>query len=145
MDKNFFKKRIKALRKINNLTQSQLADVLGLSLSAYAELEEDVDAEPTEEIVTKLSKIYLVSISDLIGTEKFEHNETTCECSDTEIAKKFNIFLAIEIILHNAYKFFFGITHTVFLHFFDSVFYGVYGTKQRLGYFFVRCVFGKHF
>ena len=99
MDKNFFKKRIKALRKLNNLTQAQIADVLGLSLSAYADLEEDETTEPTAEIITKLSKIYLVAVSDLIGTEEIEESNSESCCSNGDISDEFNIFYTSNQVL----------------------------------------------
>ena len=64
-----FGHRLKELRKQNNLTQQQLADLLGVTKSvvSFYELRE---RSPSPDILIKLSYIFHVSTDHLLGLQK---------------------------------------------------------------------------
>lgn len=83
MDHSYFNNRIKALRTERNLTQAQIADVLGISASAYSYLERE-GKRPSMDIVEKLSKIFAIPVYELTGSSpsispfiKVNHEEET--------------------------------------------------------------------
>ncbi|MBE6917703.1 MAG: helix-turn-helix transcriptional regulator [Ruminococcaceae bacterium] len=59
--------KIRGLREDNDLTQQQLADVLGTSQTMYARYERGANEVPLRHIVT-LCKFYNVSADYLLGT-----------------------------------------------------------------------------
>ncbi len=65
MDKNFCE-NLKIARKDNNLTQKQVADKLGVVESCYANWEQG-RTEPSIAMLRKLSKIFNISIDELIN------------------------------------------------------------------------------
>ncbi|WP_455542930.1 helix-turn-helix domain-containing protein [Intestinibacter sp.] len=68
-----FSERIKQLRKMNNLTQSELANKLNCSISKVGMWETD-KREPTKDDLILLANIFEVSIDYMLGrnTEKEE-------------------------------------------------------------------------
>ena len=65
MDKNFCE-NLKLARKDSNLTQKQVADKLGVVESCYANWEQG-RTEPSIAMLRKLSKIFNISIDELIN------------------------------------------------------------------------------
>ena len=63
-----FIERIRGLREDNDLTQSQVAEVLGTSQTMYARYERGANEMPIRHLVT-LCKFYNVSADYLLGTE----------------------------------------------------------------------------
>ena len=59
--------KIRGLREDNDLTQQQLADVLGTSQTMYARYERGANEVPLRHIVT-LCKFYNISADYLLGT-----------------------------------------------------------------------------
>lgn len=64
-----FQQRIREQRKAYNLTQRQIADILGMTHSAYLRYENGT-AEPTLETLVKLAEIYDVSVDFLVGRKE---------------------------------------------------------------------------
>lgn len=60
--------RLADLRKKANLTQKELADILGVKAATIGHWEQDRN-EPSYEILQKLTSIYDISISKLFGEE----------------------------------------------------------------------------
>ncbi len=67
MDK-IFCNNLKAIRKANNLTQKQVAEILCVVESCYANWEQG-RTEPNIDSLRKLSVIFNVSLDDLIKEE----------------------------------------------------------------------------
>jgi len=65
MDKKFCQ-NLKDTRKLCNLTQRQVADILGVVESCYANWEQG-RTEPNIEMLRKLALLFNVSIDDLIN------------------------------------------------------------------------------
>lgn len=65
MDKTFCR-NLKEIRKSCSLTQKQVADILGVVESCYANWEQG-RTEPSIEMLRKLGAIFDVSIEDLIN------------------------------------------------------------------------------
>ena len=65
MDKQFCQ-NLKDVRKLCNLTQRQVADILGVVESCYANWEQG-RTEPNIDMLRKLGEIFNVSIDDLIN------------------------------------------------------------------------------
>lgn len=63
---DIFKKNLIELRKMNKLTQRQVAEVLNISQPSYIRYEKG-KAEPTLENLVKLADLYDVSIDFLCG------------------------------------------------------------------------------
>ena len=66
MDNKYFNNKLKELRKSGNLTQQQVAAVLGIKLNTYAHMEKD-GKRPSFDMLQKLSKLFSVSVSELTG------------------------------------------------------------------------------
>jgi len=62
-----FIEKLKGLREDNDLTQSQLADVLGTSQTMYARYERGANEMPVHHLIT-LCKFYNVSADYLLDT-----------------------------------------------------------------------------
>lgn len=69
--RNIMYRRIRDLRTDNDMTQTELAKILGMSQTGYSKYETGENDIPTE-ILIKLSKIYNVSIDYLL-------NQTDCK------------------------------------------------------------------
>ena len=65
----FFQKNLIEQRKINNLTQRQVAAYLGISQPSYI-LYENGQAEPTLENLVKLADLFDVSVDYLLGRKE---------------------------------------------------------------------------
>lgn len=63
---NIFSQRIKELRIANNLTQKQVASVIGMSLMAYAHYELG-DRQPSIDTINKLCDLFDVTSDYLLG------------------------------------------------------------------------------
>ena len=61
--------RLKELRKLNNLTQENIANQLNVAPSTYRGYESET-YEPTIETLIKLANIYKVSVDYIIGNDK---------------------------------------------------------------------------
>ena len=59
-------KRIRDLREDNDLSQSQIAKILGMSQTGYSKYETGTNDIPTE-ILIKLARFYNTSIDYLLG------------------------------------------------------------------------------
>ncbi len=66
MDNKYFNNKLKELRKNGNLTQQQVATVLGIKLNTYAHMEKD-GKRPSFDMLEKLSKLFSVSVNELTG------------------------------------------------------------------------------
>lgn len=62
-----FSERLKKLRKQAHLTQTEVAEKLGISQQAYASWERGIK-KPTQDNLVKIAQILNVSIDYLIGT-----------------------------------------------------------------------------
>ena len=65
-----FRENLIKLRKAKNLSQDDLAEELGLSRQAVSKWENE-NSKPDVENLIKLSKIFKVSVDDLIGNCRF--------------------------------------------------------------------------
>ncbi|MBQ8372168.1 MAG: helix-turn-helix transcriptional regulator [Clostridia bacterium] len=63
----FYVKRIRDLREDNDLTQQQVADVLGTSQTMYARYERGANELPLHHLIT-LCRFYGVSADYILGT-----------------------------------------------------------------------------
>ncbi len=61
-------KKLKELRKAQNLSQKQVADKIGVTLSAYSNYEQGI-REPSYDILKKLCKLFDVTSDYLLGLE----------------------------------------------------------------------------
>ena len=61
-------KRLRSLREDKDLTQKQLADILGMSQTGYSKYETGENDIPTA-ILIKLKEIYGVSIDYILGVD----------------------------------------------------------------------------
>ena len=74
MNTEYFRKKIKLLRKKNNLTKLQIANALGIKLMTYTAIEQD-GTNITDDIINKLAKIYLLTTENLIDPTPEEEYE----------------------------------------------------------------------
>ena len=65
-----FCERLIEQRKLNNYTQRQIADMLGIKQPSYIRYEKG-DSEPSFENLVKLADIFDVSIDFLLGREQY--------------------------------------------------------------------------
>ena len=65
-----FRKNLIELRKINHLTQRQMAERLGIAQPSYIRYENG-KAEPTLENLVKIADIFDVSIDSLLGRKEY--------------------------------------------------------------------------
>lgn len=63
--------KIKFLRQVHALTQTELADRLGMDQSALCKLERE-RARPSIELLTHISRHYGIPLQDLIDPDPFE-------------------------------------------------------------------------
>ena len=69
MKTNFFADRLKRLREEKNLSQKQVAKVLGISLTTYSYIENEAKHSPESDILEKLARLFFVPISALTGID----------------------------------------------------------------------------
>ncbi len=69
-----FVEKLRGLREDNDLTQQQVADVLGTSQTMYARYERGANAMPIHHLIT-LCKFYNVSADYLLGTAPNPHRK----------------------------------------------------------------------
>ncbi len=62
------KEKLKELRKENNYTQKQIADLLNISITGYASWEQGL-AEPNITALKKLCKIYKITADELLDIQ----------------------------------------------------------------------------
>ena len=73
MNENKFSQIIKELRKKNNLTQQQLADIVGITATG-----ESGNATPNTETLNKLSNYFGVTVNYLLGIkDKIEEEDNS--------------------------------------------------------------------
>ena len=63
-------KRLKELREERNLTQKQLADILGINSVTYLHYEKD-QREPPLSLLVDIAKFYDVSVDYLLGIKDY--------------------------------------------------------------------------
>lgn len=68
---NTIKTKLKELRKETKLTQKEVANILGISTTAYAGYEQGY-REPSIDILIKICKFYNISSDYLIGIEDYD-------------------------------------------------------------------------
>ncbi len=64
------KERLKRLRKENGVSQKEVADYLGVSVSAYSNYEQGI-REPSLDMLLKLSDFFDTTCDYLLGKEKY--------------------------------------------------------------------------
>ena len=60
--------KLKQLRKERELSQKEVANILGITISAYSNYEQGI-REPSYDILIKIAKLYDVSTDYLLGLE----------------------------------------------------------------------------
>lgn len=68
---DLFGRKLRAYRKLKNLTQIQLANQLGVSVAIVGSLERGTRT-PTAQLVKQISGVLLVSSAELFGEEDSE-------------------------------------------------------------------------
>ena len=69
MEKLYYMKRIRDLREDHDLTQQNIADILGTTQTMYARYERGANELPLRHLIT-LCKFYHVSADDILGLNK---------------------------------------------------------------------------
>lgn len=69
MDKLYYMKRIRDLREDHDLTQKNVADILGTSQTMYACYERGANELPIRHLIA-LCKLYHVSADDILGLNR---------------------------------------------------------------------------
>ena len=69
-----FTEKLRGLREDNDLTQQQIADILGTSQTMYARYERGANAMPIHHLIT-LCKFYNVSADFLLNTTPSPHRK----------------------------------------------------------------------
>lgn len=64
------KERLKRLRKENGVSQKEVADYIGVSVSAYSNYEQGI-REPSLDVLLKLSNFFDTTCDYLLGKEKY--------------------------------------------------------------------------
>lgn len=64
------KERLKRLRKENGVSQKEVADYIGVSVSAYSNYEQGI-REPSLDVLLKLSDFFDTTYDYLLGKEKY--------------------------------------------------------------------------
>lgn len=64
------KERLKRLRKENGVSQKEVADYIGVSVSAYSNYEQGI-REPSLDMLLKLSDFFDTTCDYLLGKEKY--------------------------------------------------------------------------
>lgn len=84
-----FGEKIKEKRKLNNLTQVELAEKLEIGKSTLAMYETD-KREPNVLMIKKISKILNVSADELIGN-KFANKNTSRNSNELKLLEDYNL------------------------------------------------------
>ena len=71
-------KRIRELRRARNITQENLAELLGVSFQSVSRWESDV-CYPDMELLPVLGKIFDVTVDYLIGVDQYQEHEKVSE------------------------------------------------------------------
>jgi len=66
----YYMKKLRDLREDNDLTQQQIADILGTSQTMYARYERGANELPIRHFIT-LCKFYQVSADKILGLDKY--------------------------------------------------------------------------
>lgn len=77
-DKEIFIKRLKALRKENDLTQPDLAKILGMSRGAIGHWEVG-GREPGLNVINTLAQLFKVSVDYMLGNSDFRNEEDSID------------------------------------------------------------------
>ena len=64
------KERLKRLRKENGVSRKEVADYIGVSVSAYSNYEQGI-REPSLDVLLKLSDFFDTTCDYLLGKEKY--------------------------------------------------------------------------
>ena len=64
------KERLKRLRKENGVSHKEVADYIGVSVSAYSNYEQGI-REPSLDVLLKLSDFFDTTCDYLLGKEKY--------------------------------------------------------------------------
>ena len=67
-------KKLKEIRRKNNLTQQQMASILGISQQAYSAYEQDGNT-PSDEMLEKIAVIFETTLSDLKSSSEYYNKE----------------------------------------------------------------------
>lgn len=87
---------LKKLRAIRNLSQSDMAEILGVSLSSYQKYEREKNSiTPSLEVLLRVADFYDVSLDYLLGRETREQDGID------ELASEFNMSALEQKILTN--------------------------------------------
>ena len=89
-----FGARIKALRKLNNLTQLQLAERLGLTKSVISAYETGLRL-PSYDVLISLSRVFKVTTDYLLGVDHKEDVDLS-GLTDSEIIALKNLIKAMK-------------------------------------------------
>lgn len=89
-----FGARIKALRKLNNLTQLQLAERLGLTKSVISAYETGLRL-PSYDVLISLSRVFKVTTDYLLGVDHKEDVDLS-GLTDSEITALKNLIKAMK-------------------------------------------------
>ncbi|MGN1316617.1 MAG: helix-turn-helix domain-containing protein [Acutalibacteraceae bacterium] len=85
---NVYVKRIRDLREDNDLTQTEIADLLGTSQTMYARYERGANEIPVRHII-KLCKFYNVSADYILGiTDKKWGCKKTAQKKELQVNRK---------------------------------------------------------
>lgn len=83
-----FQKRIAKLRRSMGYTQSQLADILGVTQRAICYYENDSDGFPSAPILVKMAEIFNISLEELLGLDEIKPDARTIEVKTFNKLKK---------------------------------------------------------
>lgn len=87
--KEILKMKLKELRLKNNLTQQEIADILGCSTVAYSRYETG-KRQPSTDMLISLSKILHVSIDYILENDNYSDDFINLEPLDREIIKNYH-------------------------------------------------------
>ncbi|MCR5669409.1 MAG: helix-turn-helix domain-containing protein [Butyrivibrio sp.] len=82
-----FGNRLKKLRRKNNMSQSQLAERLGLTKSVVSAYENGIRM-PSYEALIKIARVYRVSTDYLLGNENHENLDMSGLSDSEKVALK---------------------------------------------------------
>ena len=81
--------KLQSLRKENNYTQEELADIIGVSRQSISKWESDIVFPETEKLIT-LSKLYHCSIDYLLNEDNNERNANVVVIGKEKTTNKYN-------------------------------------------------------
>ena len=82
-----YKERLKELREYNNMSQNDVAKLLGIKRSSYNQFEQQYDIIPIKRL-NELAKIFDCSIDYILGLSKNKKYHNSKDEIDKEISKK---------------------------------------------------------